>query len=261
MAEQLLAKVFISGKIVAETGLHIGGSSTALDIGGIDNNVIKTAHGVPYIPGSSLKGKLRSLVETKNGFNELCNELGHEAGIAYIFGTANSKETGDGVRSRLIVRDAYLDKEHFKNEEFDGVELELEYTESKWENKIERVSSKAEHPRQMERVPAGARFDFEMVYSILEEADIKRLKTLLEGMRLLEDDYLGGSGSRGYGRVRITDLKFEIKKAEQYGTKNQRQSLNGFDACDLSLDVDELLQKIRGQLNGKQKSEASDASD
>ena len=259
MAEQLLAKIFISGKMEAKTGLHIGGSSTALDIGGIDNNVIKTAHGEPYIPGSSLKGKLRSLVEIKNGFSDLCNELSHDAGIAYIFGTAKSKETKDGVRSRLVVRDAFLDLNHFKEEAFADQDLELEFTESKWENKIERASSKAEHPRQMERVPAGARFDFEMVYSILQDEDIDRFKTLLESMRLLEDDYIGGSGSRGYGKVEFQNLKFEIKKAEQYRGDNQRQALDGFETCDLSLDGDKLLQKIREQLNDKEQPENSDA--
>lgn len=261
MAEQLLAKIFISGKLEAKTGMHIGGSSTALDIGGIDNNVIKTARGVPYIPGSSLKGKLRSLVEIKNGFTDLCNELKHDAGIAYIFGTAKSKETKDGVRSRLIVRDAFLDVRHFTEEAFADQELELGYTESKWENKIERASSKAEHPRQMERVPAGAHFDLEMVYSILQDEDIDRFKTLLEGMRLLEDDYLGGSGSRGYGKVQFQDMKFEIKKAEQYRGDNQRQTLDGFDACDLSLNVDDLIKKIREKLNSSKQAEGGNAGD
>ena len=261
MAEQLLAKIFISGKMEAKTGLHIGGSSTALDIGGIDNNVIKTAHGVPYIPGSSLKGKLRSLVEIKNGFTDLCNELSHDAGIAYIFGTSKSKETKNGVRSRLVARDAFLDLSHFKEEAFADQELELEYTESKWENKIERASSKAEHPRQMERVPSGARFDFEMVYSILQDEDIDRFKTLIEGMRLLEDDYLGGSGSRGYGKVEFQNLKFEIKKAEEYSGDNQRQSLDGFDGCDLSLNVDDLIMKIGEKLCSSKQTEGNDAGD
>ena len=259
MAEQLIAKMFISGTLEAKTGLHIGGSSTALDIGGIDNNVIKTAHGVPYIPGSSLKGKLRSLVEIKNGFTDLCNELSHDAGIAYIFGTAKSKETKDGVRSRLVVRDAYLDQDQFEKQ-FADQELELEFTESKWENRIERASSKAD-PRQMERVPAGARFDFEMVYSILQNEDIDRFKTLLEGMRLLEDDYIGGSGSRGYGKVAFQNLKFEIKKAEEYRGDNQRETLDGFDGCDLSLNVDDLIQKIRGQLRSSKQVEGNDAGD
>lgn len=247
MADQLLAKLFISGKLVTETGLHIGGSSTALDIGGIDNNVIKTAHGVPFIPGSSLKGKMRSVLEIKNGFAGLCEELAHESGIAWIFGVAKSKETGDGVRSRLIVRDAYLDEEHFFKE-FANRDLELVYSEAKWENFIDRASSKAEHPRQLERVPAGARFTVEMVYNILDQADIDRFQTLIEGMRLLEDDYLGGSGSRGYGKVRFENLKFEIKKAEQYRGENRRVILPGFEATDLSLELQTLITAIQEHL-------------
>ena len=60
---RLQGKYIIQGKIKVLTGLHIGGPTTGLNIGGVDNIVIKDAKGKPYIPGSSLKGKMRSLLE------------------------------------------------------------------------------------------------------------------------------------------------------------------------------------------------------
>ena len=234
---KLLGKIFISGKITALTGLAIGGSSTDVVIGGIDNNVIKTSEGVPYIPGSSLKGKMRSLLELaeKEGICE-CGKSDCE--ICVIFGTGANKRSPETGPTRLLVRDAHLNKEikeKMENKEGEFKELELTYTEGKWENRIERLTSKAEHPRQMERVPAGAEFDFSMVFNILEKEDLNRFKKLITAINLLEDDYLGGSGSRGYGRIKFSEFKVGVKSLADYESNNTQNiifegTVNDFNA-------------------------------
>ena len=222
---KLIKKIFINGKIELLTGLHIGGSSTALDIGGIDSNVIKNANGVPYIPGSSIKGKMRSLLELKyseytqrtgkvdSGMDKNANDANPD--IQKLFGSV-AKESD--FKTRLIVRDAYLNKDIFKqmkNKTGDFEKLELDYTEAKWENTIDRLTSSA-NPRQLERIPAGAKFDFSIVFTFYEESDNELLKMLFEGMQLLQDDYLGGSGSRGYGQIKFSDIQMTEKTAENY---------------------------------------------
>jgi len=217
---RLLGKIFIDGKIKALTGLTIGGSKTDTIIGGIDNSVVKTSEGVPYIPGSSLKGKMRSLLELKEDKN-ICR-CG-KCNICAIFGVmANSRKENLGP-TRLIVRDAHLNekvKEQMKNKEGIFNELELVYTESKWENVVDRITSQAKYPRQTERVPAGAIFDFSMVFNVFEEKDIKRFYLLLSVMAMLEDDYLGGNGTRGYGRIKFIDFDVKAKSVDDYENNN-----------------------------------------
>lgn len=247
--KKLVAKIFITGKIKAETGLHIGGSKSSLDIGGVDLNVIKTPKGEPFIPGSSLKGKLRSMLARMEG-SEAVNRSGKEnegARIAdedfnylnQLFGrSGDDKKDGmaKGEVSRLVVRDAAIDSTHFKSDKaFKKADLDDEYTTVKWENTIDRRKGTAEHPRQLERVPAGALFDFEIVYDLYEdgknpyeyspkEKEIygekpknnqtnaeKHAWSLLVAMKLLESDYLGGQGSRGYGKVSFQEVKVEQK--------------------------------------------------
>jgi len=218
---RLLGKLILSGHIEALTGLAIGGSKTDITIGGIDNNVIKNAEGVPYIPGSSLKGKLRSLLEKREGLKEVCRCGMDTCFICTIFGTglpSQNKEIKAGP-TRLYVRDSLLNektKEQMEKKEGIFSELELSYTEGKWENSINRLTSKASHPRQQERVPAGSIFDFNIIYNILTETDIDNFKYVIATMRLLEDDYLGGNGSRGYGRVKFTDLTITLKTVRDY---------------------------------------------
>jgi len=203
---KLIGKYFIKGQIKAVTGLHIGGSKTALDIGGIDLNVIKTAQGVPYIPGSSLKGKLRSMLAKEEGSEKPSTDSDK---VKEIFGESPSGDNKVGKITRLIVRDSFLgNSKEMENKEGEFTDLELDYTEGKWENTIDRKSGTAGNPRQIERVPAGAIFDFEMVYDIYDDEDengkLKKeshLKEIKKAMRLLQDDYLGGSGSRGYGKI------------------------------------------------------------
>lgn len=225
---RLLAKRFIRGRILATTGLHIGGSKSALDIGGIDLNVIKSAGGVPFIPGSSLKGKLRSILAREHGRQAVEND---PEPIKEIFGSAG--DTAEGQAARLIVRDAFLDLEDFRRKregkgegEYNLSELELDYTEGKWENTINRKTGTAEHPRQLERVPAGAVFRFEMIYNVLDDGrEDNHLAQIRKAMRILEDDYLGGQGSRGYGRIRFYDVRLEEKTIQEYEGGNQAQLL------------------------------------
>ena len=224
--EKLIEKVFISGKIIALTGLHIGGSKTALDIGGIDLNVIKTAKGVPFIPGSSLKGKLRTILAREAGSVAIHPEKNlPEAAktdrnfptIIEIFGDANDKNE-KGTSARLIVRDAFLDDD-FKNK---FSELDLEYTEIKWENTINRMTGMA-NPRQLERVPAGAEFSFSFIYNVFDDGKKEEhLKELIKAMKILEDDYLGGQGSRGYGQIKFSNVAIEVKTIADYKGDNQR---------------------------------------
>lgn len=213
--EKLIEKVFISGKIIAVTGLHIGGSKTALDIGGIDLNVIKTAKGVPFIPGSSLKGKLRTILAREAGSADVRED---SVLVKEIFGDANDKNE-KGTTARLIVRDAFLDDDFKKKFH----ELDLEYTEIKWENTINRMTGMA-NPRQLERVPAGAEFSFSLIYNVFDdEMKEVHLKEIIKAMKILEDDYLGGQGSRGYGQISFPREHITIMKKTIDDYKNDKQ--------------------------------------
>lgn len=61
MSKYKLVEIYkISGQIKLETGLHIGGDEGVIEIGGNDNPIVRDiSTGNPYIPGSSLKGKMR----------------------------------------------------------------------------------------------------------------------------------------------------------------------------------------------------------
>ena len=211
----LKGKFFIKGKIEVRTGLHIGGSKETLDIGGVDNPVIRIKKGEVYIPGSSLKGKIRSLIERKNGIKkgkegEPCSCGTCE--ICRIFGPHKSDNIEEPVR--IIVRDS-----HAKG---DNIETEIKY-----ENTIDRVSGKAANPRQSERVPEGTEFDFEIIFNIYKDEDIDLINKFIEGMELLEDDYLGGSGSRGYGQIKFKDLVLKYRSKKYYeGDANEKSTTN-----------------------------------
>ena len=197
-AIKLQKKIIYTGSIILKTGLHIGGTNAALNIGGPDKFVVRNPiNNIPYIPGSSLKGKMRALVEIYNGETnggKPTNNPNHKAGA--LFGVSGDNEQSHA--SRLIVRDAELDINacDFSN-------TDLPYTESKTEVAIDRVTAKA-NPRTFERVPAGAKFNLNMVLNVFEGEDEQALRaTVRQAIKLLEDDYLGGHGSRGYGQVEI----------------------------------------------------------
>ena len=200
--EKLVKKILVSTKLTVVTGLHIGGSKDSVEIGGIDNPVIKVAtrKNQPYIPGSSLKGKMRCLLEQVNG----ATAVGKSEIVNNLFGYASNNQP-----SKLIVRDAYLSDDSIKS--LIEASLDMPYTENKYENTIDRVRGATVKGgiRQSERVPAGAEFDVKMVINVWDNDNADELKQLLrQGIALIENDYLGGSGSRGYGQVKFGELIF-----------------------------------------------------
>lgn len=209
---KLIKKIKISTELTVLTGLHIGDSSDNVEIGGVDNPVVRrTIDNVPYIPGSSIKGKIRSLLEqiagsaeVGGGTNKFDDKPQKVQKIINLFGFAN-----DNKPSKLIVRDAYLQEQSImdlRESEF----TDMPYTEIKFENTIQRITGKAVNPRQTERVPAGAKFDVNFVINVWDNDKEEELIGLLEnGIKALENDYLGGSGSRGYGQVKFGELKKE----------------------------------------------------
>ena len=222
--KQLVKKIKVAAELELITGLHIGGNGDSVEIGGIDNPVIKMASkdNQPYIPGSSLKGKMRCLLEQIYGCAEVGggtkrNVNGKEVPYKFedkpkdvqkiinLFGFAS-----DNKPSKIIVRDSYLQDESAQALK-DNTNLDMPYTEGKWENVIDRVKGTAEHPRQTERIPAGVKFNVEFMLNIWDNDDENDMKALLnEGIKALENDYLGGSGSRGYGQIRFAELKYEV---------------------------------------------------
>ena len=204
--KQLVKKIKINTSITLITGLHIGGNSENVEIGGIDNPVIKLASkgDVPYIPGSSLKGKMRCLLEQAAG----APKVGLDEKVNNLFGiTENKANNTSNQPSKIIVRDAMLSDDS-KKMLLDCDNLDMPYTENKFENVIDRVKGIAQHPRQTERVPAGAEFNAEFIINVWDDDDEQELMALFEkGIRLLENDYLGGSGSRGYGQIKFGEMK------------------------------------------------------
>ena len=210
----------ISGKIVVKTGLHIGAGNEKVEIGGMDNPIIRNPlTNEPYIPGSSLKGKMRSLMEWKldkidKGNNNLkdlgkpCSCGKSECPICRVFGSANSKsdEAKDRGPTRLIVRDAVLTQE-WKKKFNSGKSI----VEEKNENTLNRITAEAT-PRPIERVVPGVEFDFEISYRIIDTGDDGKTdetnfeEVVLEALKLLQNDYLGGGGSRGNGQIEFKDL-------------------------------------------------------
>lgn len=215
-----IGKYIITADLELKTGLHIGGTEEGFDIGGIDNPIIKDkVTGIPYIPGSSLKGKMRSLLEWAEGKvtikdmeGLLCQDPKHPIGI--VFGIAADKHKGDlPGPTRLTVRDAIPDKSQVS--QWEAALGDKIYTEVKAENFIDRLTSAAT-PRTMERVPAGSVFKAEFVYDLYQKEDRERLKLLFRGIRLLEDSYLGGGGTRGSGQVVFKNITITAKDRTVY---------------------------------------------
>ena len=214
--KQLVKKIKINTSITLITGLHIGGNRENVEIGGIDNPVIKMASkdNVPYIPGSSLKGKMRCLLEQVAG----APQVGLDAKVNNLFGiTENKAIRTNNQPSKIIVRDAMLSDDS-KKMLLECDSLDMPYTESKFENVIDRVEGVAQHPRQTERVPAGAVFNAGFILNIWDDDDEQELMALfMKGIHLLENDYLGGSGSRGYGQIKFGEfVKTELTEANNW---------------------------------------------
>ncbi|MDZ8054611.1 MAG: type III-A CRISPR-associated RAMP protein Csm3 [Aulosira sp. ZfuVER01] len=292
----LLGKVTINTQLVVETGLHIGGGGENLDIGGLDKPVIRDPiTQYPYLPGSSIKGKLRSILERllnkplnrtggsgtyryesddlEHGFTEIERLLIRYEGanscqVSRLFGSTGSNcwvekeqvelqaleripnsssryiawvneakigrfvennqaqlNTGEVVKeflkvkgrncpARLIIRDCHLLTE--SAEQLKKVDTGLFMTEWKFENGIDRVTAAA-NPRQLERVPAGSKFNFELIYTVEDrEQAVEDLQNIAIALAILEDDALGGHGSRGYGKVKFQNFNFSYRSLDQY---------------------------------------------
>jgi len=182
----------ITGKIILRTGLHIGGGDTEMKIGGTDNPVIKHPYSQePYIPGSSLKGKVRSLLEIGKE-KEDCEK------ILKLFGASGADQ--DAGNTLGPTRASFADCPLEKGWKEKVLKEHWSYTEVKSENSINRIMGTAENSRFTERVPADTVFEFSITLKQLG-LDEKLEEFLLEGLKLLQMDSLGGSGSRGYGRV------------------------------------------------------------
>jgi len=231
---QLQGRLFLNFTITSVTGLHIGGSPGVLSIGNVDNPVIRDPlTRQPYIPGSSLRGKMRSQMEKQYGrpqnnrvgqvWIHICDDSQEyqTCAVCKTFGIPGEKKHSE--TSRLIVRDARLTDESVAK--LDAARTDLPYTEVKWEAAIDRVTSAAT-PRQQERVPAGAAFTGELVFSLYSFDDRGRdlgelmlFNNVLEGLELVQEDYLGGQGARGSGKVTFDDLTLTLKQNKRYGAE------------------------------------------
>jgi CRISPR-associated protein Csm3 len=242
-----LGKLILEGEILCETGLHIGAGKGSLEIGGADNPVVKDAFGVPYVPGSTLRGRLRSLLEQSSGAavpselvylskrrgqevrihqsdrpdDEICLLFGRNPGrVERVSG--ESGEAGNVTPARLTIYDAPLVVESITPQMRENLDDEL--TEVKSENAVDRITSQA-NPRTLERVPAGARFKVRVVLDVLCEEDKPLAARFVEGLRLLEDDTLGGGGARGSGRVRFQALKLAWRGKSFYSKGAEAEAL------------------------------------
>lgn len=198
----MYVKIQITGTIELITGMHIGGNSGFSAIGAVDSPIIKDVRtNNPMIPGSSLKGKMRSLLAKK--YNEAVVEPDNDdERIINLFGSARKDHI---VPSRVLFSDMIL--ENWEDLKKQGVSSR---TEVKFENSIKRTTAVA-NPRQIERAIRGSKFPLDIIYEVKEIENIKKDMTLLkEGFELLQYDYIGGSGSRGYGKVKFYDLQADV---------------------------------------------------
>ena len=227
MSLKLAKYIKFEGTLVCKTGLRIGGSREDIEIGGLDNPIIRDpVTKLPYIPGSSLKGKLRSSLEYKYGKVAIdgspCGCAQADCPVCKLFGPhigglpREDRREAEGRSqklgpTRIVMRDAPLTNDS-KEELETKLESGSQYTEIKQEVSIDRRTGTASRagPRPMERVPAGTKFSLNIALRIFEDDNKDELiKHVRESLDLMQQDYLGGSGTRGYGWVQIEDLKVE----------------------------------------------------
>ena len=253
----LLGKVRLTSTLLVETGLHIGGGGENLDIGGLDKSVIRDPlTKYPYLPGSSIKGKLRSILERllnepinrpggSNTYRHECDSQeawylvvgegearqmqphvgARDCPICRMFGSTGvdcflqtdqgrTKAKGTNKPARLLVRDCHLQDDSAKR--LRNIDTGLYMTEWKFENGLDRITAAA-NPRQLERVPAGSEFNFELVYTLEDATQAQEdLRNLAIALAILEDDALGGHGSRGYGKVSFKHFELSYRDIAQY---------------------------------------------
>ncbi len=193
----MYGKLIVKANIKVRTGMHIGGSSVFSAIGAVDQVVARDPYThLPIIPGSSLKGKLRTLLSRSMSQGKRCEVTEDPAIIKRLFGC----HTPDIILSRLQFSDCFVTPNSIA--EFQHVGL----TEIKWENAINRITAVA-NPRQIERVLPGVCFECRITYTIEQESEMQEdLQALAHAMKLLQMDYLGGHGTRGSGRVSFENI-------------------------------------------------------
>lgn len=192
------------------TGMHIGGSSAFSAIGAVDSPVVRdTLTGEPIVPGSSLKGKMRTLLAKSIKDHYITQECAQDPEeIKRLFGSpGNVSKNINPKTARLQFADAFLvNAESLKK----GSGM----TEVKFENTISRLTAVA-NPRQIERVVRGAAFAINMVYDMEEKAALEKdFANITRALKLLSMDYLGGHGTRGYGKVAFSDFAVELREGE-----------------------------------------------
>lgn len=204
--------ISFDGTVECITGIAIKAATNDLGIGGADSEVIKNPlTNEPYLPGSSLKGKMRSQLEHKYGAKKKdgvpteqnpCGCGKKDCLTCTVFG-AHFNTNAESSPTRILVRDCTMTDEF--RQQIQGLPLERgSYLEVKGENIIDRKKGTASNPRFMERVPAGATFELHIKLQIFEGDDEQKLCGYVkEGLRLVESSYLGGSGTRGYGQVKF----------------------------------------------------------
>ena len=235
----LFGKVVLRGVFRTLTGLHVGAGRESVAIGALDNPVLTDpVTQQPYVPGSSLKGKLRSLLERREAKNDpgffkrdigrrgfpiyihVCEnkEQASECPVCRVFGSSGGRnDQGSNFPARIRVRDAYLTA--YSERKLREADTDLLYTEVKYENALDRITAAA-NPRPVERVPAGTDFVFELVYDVENLDQLQEdLENLAYCLAVLEDDYLGGHGSRGYGKVKFLLSSVQAKRVEAYKGK------------------------------------------
>jgi len=265
----LFGRIFLDMDIRAVTGLRIGGSPAALAIGSLDNPVIRNPlNQQPYIPGSSLRGKMRSLWEKSTGATQdfairrgnpavyihapqYQNPADYEQDpVCRVFGVTGDMPVPNPTR--LIVHDVFLSDESVELLET-VAQTDQPFTETKWEAAIDRITSAAV-PRQMERVPAGAIFSgARLVYSLYGTLDpaldeVKWFFDVLRMLQLVEDDYLGSAGARGSGRIRFENLQLSMRSTRDYARISQGFPIEAVSVQDLLDQEDALINQIRAAL-------------
>ena len=280
----LLGKVYFRGSIILKTGLHIGGSQESMQIGGVDLPIIRdSANNLPYIPGSSLKGKLRSTLEKfgerfvnnkaerlssnrnigtyKNQvFIHCCNDVRYalNCDVCRIFGSSGDDrgmprdQKAENLPSQLFVRDCLLD------ESLIGVSST--FTEIKVETGIDRASMAA-NPRRVERVLPDNKFNYEMIYNVealtLSEREPlsfpvanlrKDLSNILTCMEIIQSEGIGGYASRGYGKIEFNFSEFSSKSLGFFmgdNTKQRGKTETEFTIADSRKEIENIINFLR----------------
>ncbi len=200
----------VTAELTCVTGCHVGGSKDVLEIGGMDNPVIR--HPLtqrPYLPGSSLKGKFRSLLEAADGKGvngEPCGCAQPTCRVCRYFGP-HRKPRHTLNPTRFLFRDAFLTSASQEQLEAAYEQVGLFYAEEKLENTINRTTHVATNPRVQERVPAGTSFQFVLGVRVYQGDDTSLMRqTIQEMVEMVEHDAIGGGGSRGSGQIRLDQL-------------------------------------------------------